>query len=66
MDHAGCCDNFIGRIRMKIQLRTDESDFESDGNNRDLSQKISEFQTVEIHLETPELSQFGQLPEDNG
>ena len=65
MNQAGCCDNFSGRIRMKIQLRTDERDFESDGNNRDLSPKSSEFQTLEIHLETPQLSQFGQLPEDD-
>ena len=65
MDDAGCGDDLVGRIRMEIQLRAGHSDFESDRNDTDLPQESSEFQTVEIHRESPELNQLGQLPEDN-
>ena len=65
MDDAGCGDDLIGRIRMEIQLCAGQSDFERDRNDTDLPQESSEFQTVEIHRESPELNQLGQFPEDN-
>ena len=40
MDDAGCGDDLIGRIRMEIQLRAGQSDFERDRNDTDLPQKV--------------------------
>jgi len=49
-------DDFIGWIRTKVELSAFPSNFETDWNDYHMSQKVSEFLAVEIHLELLELN----------
>src|SRR5262249_10507678 len=57
-------DDFIGWIRTKVELRAFPSNFETDWNDYHMSQKVSEFLAVEIHLEPLELNYIPKFPEN--